>query len=536
MQKQDQPQHPRVGVGVFLYHASTQSFLLGLRQGSLGHNTWALPGGHLEFGESFEQCAARELEEETDLHIGVDSLKFLTATNSVMDAAMGNGAKKHYATVFMEAEVEGSIHDRPVAKLMEPEKCLRWEWVRWADFKTWLATERAGGAHQPGQRAFFQPMHDLLLQRPEVKLGVSGSQKKKLLNLLSNSVGPAQTGQTTNTNFNPEAGAFHSAVAPFDSRHVPQATASSIHYWSNNGKHYSEYPLAQVQPVQPSNLSIFANSPSYHFSRPQPHNHSFQQSQPYGSYPTMTPNPRPWARWPGQPAGPCFFDDQSYGNPYSKSKRSVVLSNISTNNFIPQTSVRKPSNLTQVRNTSSTQALSSAAPQPRYEAHVSDYRQPIMKHNNTLEPEDHLSLTSSAPISSHLPETTTTMDRPSQDDFSHSSADQPALKPEQSGTAKPSPTLEASTVVGTKPGGEKATAEKPEIHIEKSKPEQSSDLSKFAHLKVDSGASSKQAHATPRSDRIPPSAGKYAPFSNMPVIQQDNETEKEYLKRAQEVE
>ena len=106
--------HPRVGVGVIVRREGR--VLLGLRKGSHGAGTWALPGGHLEFGESVEACAARETEEETGLRLG--PLRLGPFTNDVMHAE-----DKHYVTVFVVAEAElGDV------ELREPHKCERWAW------------------------------------------------------------------------------------------------------------------------------------------------------------------------------------------------------------------------------------------------------------------------------------------------------------------------------------------------------------------------------------------------------------------------
>lgn len=108
---------PRVGVGVLVEKEG--KILLGLRKGSHGAFTWAPPGGHLEFAEGVEECAKRELLEETGLRAVSCTL------GSWVENVMENG-KKHYITVFVIVnQFEGEV------QLLEPDKCDGWQWFSW---------------------------------------------------------------------------------------------------------------------------------------------------------------------------------------------------------------------------------------------------------------------------------------------------------------------------------------------------------------------------------------------------------------------
>lgn len=109
---------PRIGVGVAIVKEG--QVLLGKRTGSHGAGEWSFPGGHLEYLESVEACAARELLEETGLT--AHSLKLGPWTEDVMEN------DKHYITLFVFAN-----HLEGEPKLLEPHKCEGWEWFDWDD-------------------------------------------------------------------------------------------------------------------------------------------------------------------------------------------------------------------------------------------------------------------------------------------------------------------------------------------------------------------------------------------------------------------
>lgn len=107
---------PLIGVGVAVIRDG--KVLLGKRKGAHGVGDWSFPGGHLELHESVEDCARRELEEETGLK--PLSMTLDTWTEDVMEN------NKHYITLFVfVTEFEGNV------QLLEPHKCEGWEWFEW---------------------------------------------------------------------------------------------------------------------------------------------------------------------------------------------------------------------------------------------------------------------------------------------------------------------------------------------------------------------------------------------------------------------
>ena len=110
-------ERPKVGVGVIIIKDG--KILLGKRKNVHGEGSWSFPGGYLEFNESWEDCASRETMEETG--VAIKNIRFSTVTNDIFQVE-----EKHYVTIFMLAN-----YDFGEVKIMEPEKCEKWEWFFW---------------------------------------------------------------------------------------------------------------------------------------------------------------------------------------------------------------------------------------------------------------------------------------------------------------------------------------------------------------------------------------------------------------------
>ena len=103
---------PQVGVGILI--TQNGKLLMGKRIGAHGKGSYGTCGGHLEYGETPEECIRREVLEETGLR--VKSLKFLCVSN-ILDY------DKHYVDITFLGEVY-----KGEPKVLEPNKVERWEW------------------------------------------------------------------------------------------------------------------------------------------------------------------------------------------------------------------------------------------------------------------------------------------------------------------------------------------------------------------------------------------------------------------------
>ncbi len=109
----------RAGIGVVLLknNSGKRQVLLGKRKSNLfgGKESWSLPGGKLEFGETLENCAKRETFEETGLKI-TGELKLIGVSEEI-------DKDSHFITIgFLCKKFSGE------PRVMEMNKIVGWKW------------------------------------------------------------------------------------------------------------------------------------------------------------------------------------------------------------------------------------------------------------------------------------------------------------------------------------------------------------------------------------------------------------------------
>lgn len=120
----------RVGVGFGVLMLKDGKVLLGQRHDDAdkadselhGEGTWTMPGGKLEYGESFEEGAIREVKEETGMD--VTTVRVIAVNNDKNEHA-------HFVTIGLLAE---GFSGEP--NVMEPDEITRWEWFPLDDLPT----------------------------------------------------------------------------------------------------------------------------------------------------------------------------------------------------------------------------------------------------------------------------------------------------------------------------------------------------------------------------------------------------------------
>src|SRR5262245_57499286 len=114
-------QRTGVIVGVAVLVRRGNQVLLTHRTGRHGAGTWAPPGGHIDMGECFEDCAIREVREETG--VTISEPRFLAVTNDIF---VDEG--RHYATIWLEAHVAAGE-----ARINSPREMSELDWFDWDD-------------------------------------------------------------------------------------------------------------------------------------------------------------------------------------------------------------------------------------------------------------------------------------------------------------------------------------------------------------------------------------------------------------------
>lgn len=114
-----------VGVGALIFNQEGKILLA--QRGPLARNEaglWEIPGGAVEYGETFEQALKREVKEELGIEIVIERLL------TVGDHLLPDEAQHWVAPTYVCRLVAG------IPQVMEPDKCIAVGWYSLAEAQT----------------------------------------------------------------------------------------------------------------------------------------------------------------------------------------------------------------------------------------------------------------------------------------------------------------------------------------------------------------------------------------------------------------
>lgn len=129
--KSKKAKRPEIGVGCLVVNRAGQ-IMLCKRLKPYGYGKLALPGGHLEWRETLEDCAKREVLEES----GVALTEILNLDHYTQEITKG----RHYITFYLIAPLPDDAEPRRT----EPKKHGEWAWYEPFDLPkhAWAPTKR----------------------------------------------------------------------------------------------------------------------------------------------------------------------------------------------------------------------------------------------------------------------------------------------------------------------------------------------------------------------------------------------------------
>ncbi len=145
-----------VKAGVAVVVVKENKILIGKRKGSHGAGQWAFPGGHIEFGEIFQQTAEREVFEETSLEVYCEPFDHhgrfeICTTLDILTP------ESQYVTVYLKAlYISGTLTNK------EPNKCEEWKWTTLDEINEMIKNDE--------KAQVWIPINQIIAYRKELRL------------------------------------------------------------------------------------------------------------------------------------------------------------------------------------------------------------------------------------------------------------------------------------------------------------------------------------------------------------------------------